>query len=138
MNRERVTAAIRVRYQETDQMAVAWHGHYVTWFEMARTEWWREQGQSYRELELSGILLPVLGVQVRFHARAHFDDLLHVDVGLQSYQGVRLVFNYNVTRPVDEKCIAEGTTEHTFVDREFNVIRLQRRSPEVHQLLIVD
>ena len=34
---------VRVRYCETDRMAVAHHGSYVAWLEEARTEWMRRQ-----------------------------------------------------------------------------------------------
>ena len=44
---------VRVRYCETDRMAVAHHGSYVAWFEEARTEWMRRLGKSYREISQS-------------------------------------------------------------------------------------
>lgn len=35
-----------VRYADTDQMGMAYHGNYVTWFEVGRTEMLRAQGMS--------------------------------------------------------------------------------------------
>lgn len=48
---------LRVRYQETDQMGVVFHGNYVTWFEIGRTEWIRNAGYDYKTIEEQGLLL---------------------------------------------------------------------------------
>ncbi len=127
---------VRVRYQETDQMGVAWHGNYVGWFEIARTEWWRSQGESYRELEEKGYYLPVLRMGCDYKESARFDDVLEVFPSLQSYNGARLTFSYRIERTSDRKVIAAGFTEHAFVDRSFHIVRIDRHLPQIHQVLI--
>ncbi len=57
---------VRVRYAETDQMGVAYHGEYFAWFEVGRTDLLRELGLTYRELEADGLRLPVIEVQARY------------------------------------------------------------------------
>ena len=57
---------IRVRYAETDAMGVAYHGHYFTWFEVARVELMRALGLRYRDLEAEGIYLPVVDCRARY------------------------------------------------------------------------
>lgn len=129
------TTHIQVRYRETDQMAVAWHGNYIEWFEVARLDWWREQGFSYRALEERGFLLPVLKVACEYHRASHFDDILAVTVSLKEYNGFRLAFDYQVTRPQDETPIASGLTEHVFTDRTLQPVRIERKLPDVHTVL---
>jgi acyl-CoA thioester hydrolase len=51
---------VRVRYADTDQMGVVYYANYLVWFEIGRTEWLRDAGWNYREMELSGVSLPVL------------------------------------------------------------------------------
>ena len=51
---------VKVRYQETDQMGVVYHGNYFTWFEIARVQLLEDLGFPYRELEKKGYFLPVL------------------------------------------------------------------------------
>ncbi|PGH40343.1 MAG: thioesterase, partial [Candidatus Nephrothrix sp. EaCA] len=51
---------IRVRYGETDQMGVVYYGVYAMYYEVGRVESLRQLGLSYRQLEETGILLPVL------------------------------------------------------------------------------
>ena len=67
---------IRVRYAETDQMGVVWHGNYLQYFEIGRTEALRACGWSYRGLEAAGIMLPLVEAHVEFLGRARYDDEL--------------------------------------------------------------
>ena len=69
------TTRLRVRFKETDQMGVVHHSEYPVWLEVARIEWLRERGLSYRELEDSGISLAVSELAVTYRAAARFDDL---------------------------------------------------------------
>lgn len=45
---------IRVRYGETDQMGVVYHGNYAQYFEIGRIEWLRDYGVSYKKMEEEG------------------------------------------------------------------------------------
>src|SRR5690625_5733421 len=72
------TTRLRVRFKETDQMGVVHHSEYPVWLEVARIEWLRDRGLSYRELEDSGISLAVSELEVTYRAAARFDDLLEV------------------------------------------------------------
>ena len=60
------TARIEVRYAETDQMGIVHHSVYAVWFEQARTEYFREAGASYADMEAEGFAAPVLELNVRF------------------------------------------------------------------------
>jgi acyl-CoA thioester hydrolase len=51
---------VRVRYAETDCMGVVYYANYFIWFEIGRTDWLRETGWNYREMEEAGIQLPVI------------------------------------------------------------------------------
>ena len=45
------TTSLRVRYAETDVMGVVYYANYLVWFEIGRTDWLRQTGQSYRDME---------------------------------------------------------------------------------------
>jgi len=74
---------VRVRYAETDQMGVVYHGHYFQYFEVARAEAIRELGFTYADMERTGIIMPVIEVQCRYLRPALYDDLLTVKVILK-------------------------------------------------------
>src|SRR6185369_16837603 len=92
------TSSVRVRYAETDQMGFAWHGNFLVWFEVGRTDLLRKQGFSYRELEQDGLRLPVIESQIRHLLPARYDDVLEVETKVEELRGARIVFSYVVRR----------------------------------------
>ncbi|MCR6719489.1 MAG: acyl-CoA thioesterase [Chitinophagaceae bacterium] len=73
---------IRVRYAETDQMGVVYHGNYFQYFEVARAESIRHLGLTYADMEKMGVIMPVIEVQCRYLRPARYDDLLTVRIML--------------------------------------------------------
>ncbi len=69
---------IRVRYAETDQMGIVYHGNYIPYFESSRAEAIRELGYTYADMEKMGIIMPVVDVHCRYLRPAKYDDLLTV------------------------------------------------------------
>ena len=51
---------LTVRYAETDMMGVVHHSRYYPWFEQARTDFIKETGLTYSDMERMGILLPLI------------------------------------------------------------------------------
>lgn len=116
---------VRVRYPETDRMGIAWHGHYLAWFELGRTEWMREAGCAYGEMEdRRGLFFPVVHVDARYRASARYDDRLFVETRLAKLGGVRVRFDYEIRERESGKLLATGSTEHAAVDREGRPCRL--------------
>lgn len=74
---------IRVRYAETDQMGIVYHGNYFLYFESARAESIRQLGYSYAEMEKKGVVMPVVDVHCRYLRPAKYDDLLTVKTVLK-------------------------------------------------------
>jgi acyl-CoA thioester hydrolase len=74
---------VRVRYAETDQMGVVYHGNYFEYFEVARAESIRQLGFTYADMEKLGVIMPVIEVQCRYLRPARYDDLLTVKVILK-------------------------------------------------------
>jgi acyl-CoA thioester hydrolase len=108
-------------------MGVAYHGHYLVWFEVGRTELMRQLGCTYAELEeQDGIFFPVIEVGARYHAPARYDQRLVVSTQLDAVQGVRVRFAYRVTRQEGNALLATGYTVHAAVGRDGRAMRLPR------------
>jgi acyl-CoA thioester hydrolase len=120
----RSSSSIRVRYAETDQMGVAYHGGYFAWFEVGRTDLLRGQGMTYRDLECSGLRLPVIETHARFLRPALYDDTLEIRTELTSLSGARVAFGYEVHRAGTEGALATGSTSHAAVDLQGRPRRL--------------
>lgn len=99
---------VRVRYGEVDRMGVVHHRHYLTYFELGRTEMLCDLGASYRDVEDEGTLLVVVDTGVRFIRPAGYEDELVVRTRLTEARGVRVRFEYEVRR--DGRLLATGFT----------------------------
>ena len=84
---------IRVRYSETDQMGVVYHGNYIPYFEIGRVEWLRNKGISYKKMEESGIALPIVNMNINYKKSAVYDELLTVHTVFKSQTSVKIEFD---------------------------------------------
>jgi acyl-CoA thioester hydrolase len=87
---------VRVRYAETDQMGVVYHGNYAQYFEMGRVEWLRNLGVSYKWMEDNGVMLPVVSLEMNYKKPARYDDVLRVKTVLKSQTSVKIEFDYEI------------------------------------------
>jgi len=87
---------VRVRYAETDQMGVAYHGAYVPWIEEGRTEWMRLQGRTYRSLEDEGLALAVTDLKLRYRKSFRYDDRFRIETWLVERKRVAVTLAYQL------------------------------------------
>ncbi len=106
---------IRVRYAETDQMGYVYYGNYAAYYEVARVESLRQLGLSYRDLEDTGIIMPVLENYSKYILPGRYDELLTVKVTIKKIPGFKIIFNYEIFNEAEE-LINIGETKLAFVD----------------------
>ena len=114
-------AQINVRYAETDQMGVVYHGNYLAWFEVARTRMFKDAGVAYRQLEAEGYYFPVLSVEAKYLRPALYDDDITVVATLREKPVLRVRVHYEVYR--GDTLLATGSTTHVFIDRQGRPVR---------------
>lgn len=107
--------ALRVRYGETDQMGVVYHGNYAHYFEIGRTEFLRELGVTYKSMENSGTMLPVIALECNFKKSAFYDDVLTITTVIKKKPMVKIEFEYEITNQHHE-LITTGSTILAFID----------------------
>lgn len=107
------TIDFRVRYGETDQMGVVYHGAYPSYFEMGRTEWLRNLGVTYRWMEEHDVMLPVVDLSIRYKQPAKYDDRLLLTTELRENPSYKITFDY-VLKNESEEVLATATTTLVF------------------------
>lgn len=105
----------RVRYSETDQMRVVYHGNYAQYFEVGRVEWLRNKGISYKWMEENGIMLPVVSLTMNYKKSARYDELLTLKTILKKQTTVRIEFDYELYNEQNE-LLTTGNSILVFVD----------------------
>lgn len=124
-------SVVRVRYAETDKMGVVYYANYLVWFEVARADLLRSLGWTYREMEHSGVSLPVIEAHCQYHRPARYDDELEIRASGQLLSPVRMEFTYEVRRVADDLVAATGHTVHAALDNDGKPCRLPSRIREV-------
>lgn len=117
-------------------MGVVYHANYLNWLEITRTEWIRELGIPYSQIEEQGLLLPVTEVQLKYLQPACYDDVIEVHMRMRDSTSLRMDFEYEVHRANDGLLLITGTTRHVWVNRDWKPVRLDRIMPELHQRII--
>jgi acyl-CoA thioester hydrolase len=118
---------VRVRYAETDRMGVVYYANYLVWFEVGRTEWLRDTGWSYREMEMDGVALPVIEAHCAYRQPARYDDEIEILTRATLMTPVRIRFDYEAIRRRDGVRVAEGYTVHAALDAAGRPCRLPER-----------
>jgi acyl-CoA thioester hydrolase len=118
---------LRVRYADTDQMGVVYYANYLVWFEVGRTEWLRQTGWSYREMERDGVALPVIEAHCDYRQPLRYDDEVEIATKAMLVTPVRIRFEYEVRRAADGDVAASGHTIHAAIDPAGKPCRLPAR-----------
>jgi acyl-CoA thioester hydrolase len=117
---------VKVRYGETDQMGVVYHGNYAQYFEIGRIEWLSSLGFSYKEMETQGIMLPVVVLNISYSKPAFYDEILTIKTTLLKLPKVSIEFEYELYNERDE-LLTKAYTKLVFVDTK---TRLPMRCPD--------
>jgi acyl-CoA thioester hydrolase len=109
----------RVRYADTDQMGYVYYGNYARLYEIGRVEALRSLGFSYKEMEDSGVMMPVYENHSKYIAPALYDELLTIRTTVKTIPSARVVFHYEILNNSD-KIVHTGETTLVFVKMENN------------------
>ncbi len=122
-----------VRYAETDKMGIVHHSVYPIWYELSRTEFIKEYGLTYTEMERQGIMLPLVEMSARFIMPADYEDELIVKTKIEKLTPVRIVFGYEVYKKGE--VINTGSTMHAITNVELRPINLKKVNPKLYYKL---
>jgi acyl-CoA thioester hydrolase len=100
-------------------MGYVYYGNYAQFFEVGRVEWLRSLGVSYKSLEASGIMLPVIQLNINYIKPAKYDDLLTIVTVLGNKPLVKIDFDFEILNEKKE-LLTTGFTRLVFMDMKKN------------------
>ncbi len=106
---------IRVRYGETDQMGVVYHGNYAQYLEVSRVEWLRSIGISYKKMEEEGVMLPVVNLNINFKKPALYDEVITIKTTMRETPTVKIIIDQELYNE-KEQLISNSSITLVFVD----------------------
>jgi len=126
---------IQISYADTDMMGVIYHGNYVKWLELGRSQLIEEVGFDYLEMEKSGYYAPVYNIEITYKKAIKLGDKVFVKTWVEKNQGLRTVYGFHIVNGNDE-IYAEGSTTHIVVKKvndEFKPVSFKKSFPEWFQ-----
>ncbi len=124
----------RVIYGDTDQMGVVYYANYLRWFERGRSEFLRQIGLPYGNIEAAGYHFPVAEVHCRYAQSARYDDVVEIATTLVDLGRASLSFEYKISRQADQLTLATGSTKHACIDREGQLKRVPKMLTDAVEL----
>jgi acyl-CoA thioester hydrolase len=110
----------------------------------------RHYRMAYNVMEDSGLLLPVIDVNVNYKKSAKFDDCVAVFTSVASFSPVRLEFQYEARKLSEEEfkhnggsgsaepfgeLLAKGSTKHMWVNQDWKPVRINKTAPDVYEVV---
>jgi acyl-CoA thioester hydrolase len=120
----RTPVKIRVIYADTDAMGIVYHTNYIRWFEVGRTELFRDMGILYTEVEAAGFNLPLTQVYCHYLLPTHYDDLVLVETKIEYMKRASMKFAYLLWDEDRKNILTGGYTVHACTDRGGKIIRI--------------
>ena len=105
----------RIRFNEADPMAIAWHGRYPLFFEEASEELGRRCGLSYRDFFDSGLRAPIVDLHIDYHQPLYLDEEFTIRASLIWHDGARLNTEFLLVKE-DGSLATSGYTVQLFTD----------------------
>ena len=120
----RTPVKIRAIYADTDAMGIVYHTNYIRWFEIGRTELFRDMGILYPEVEAAGFNLPLTQVYCHYHLPAHYDEILLVETRIAYFKRASMKFTYRIRDEIRKNLLTEGYTIHACTDQGGKIVRI--------------
>ena len=117
---------LKVRFCEVDSYEVAWHGHYISWFEVGRNDLASRFGLDPMQLKEVGLMAPVVDLSCKFKLPARYDEKITILTTMQRTETAKLIFHYT-------EVFAEGSTTHVLTDLKGTM--LYKVPPAIQQRL---
>jgi len=114
MSLDKKTVKIRVIYADTDAMGIVYHTNYIRWFETGRTEFFRNIGIAYRDVESGGFNLPLTQAYCHYHLPARYDDLVLLETDIDFIKRASIKFVHKIW---DEDDLVLLETDIDFIKR---------------------
>ena len=97
-------------------MGIAHHSNYLVWFEIGRTDFCRETGISYSEIERRGYLLVVTEIACRFRTPFRYDEEVLIRTSVSEVASRAMRFAYELYDSEAKELRASGFSAHLWLD----------------------
>lgn len=106
----------RTLYADTDRSQVVYHANYLRYFELGRASLMRDAAYTYKEIEASGFVYPIIEVGLTYHSPLFYDDAMWIHTRPSQLERVRLRFDYVILHGETREIVCQGFTRHCAIN----------------------
>ena len=107
---------LRVRFAETDLQGIVFNGNYLTYYDVAWTEYFRAMGMAWKDIVETGADTVLARTTIEFKSPAHFDDVLEVYTRVSKIGNTSITFDFEIYPEGDERLIGTSSSLYVCVD----------------------
>ncbi len=119
------TTLIKVRFNETDPLGIAWHGHYVTYFEDGRDAFGTQFGLKYMDIYNNGYVAPIVNLNCDYKKMLKYGETVLIETIYENYPSAKIIFKYKLYNAATLEVLATGSTTQVFLDLDKQQLQLQ-------------
>ena len=117
MKRFKFKETLRVRFAETDAQGVVWNGNYLTYFDVAMTEYLRAMGLAYQEVVGESLEFVLARFEIDYKAPAAFDDPVEIYTGVSRIGNASIAFGFEMFNGDNGLLLTQGQAIYVVLDR---------------------
>jgi acyl-CoA thioester hydrolase len=117
----RVQVERRIRFEETDQLAMVWHGRYASFFEDVRSAAGDRYGIGYMDFYRNGIVAPIRIMHIDYHHPLRFNETITIEGILHWTEAARINIEYHI-RNSEGRLSTTGHTVQVFIDQNTDLL----------------
>lgn len=122
------STTIKVRFNEVDPLGIAWHGHYVTYFEDGRDAFGNQFGLNYMDIFNNGYITPIVNLNCDYKKMLKFGETVLIETIYENHPSAKIIFKYKLYNAITLEVLATGSTTQVFLDIEKQQLQLQAPS----------
>ncbi len=130
------TIKLELRYSDTDQMGVIYHANYFSFFEQGRTQFLRDMGYEYYQLEEQGIIYPVRDVQCTYLKSIRFGEEIYLETRVDTFTKIKTTYYHEIKNKAGEICATARTTVVSVDKESFKPLRMDQAIPEIYKAYV--
>ena len=115
MHQLSASVELEIPFHDVDAMNVAWHGHYLKYFELARCALLRKFDYDYPQMRASGYMWPIVECNLKYVRPATYGQVLRVVATLLEYEN-RIRIGYEIRDAASGERLTKGYTIQVAVD----------------------
>lgn len=113
----------KVYFADTDSYGVTWHGTYLRWMEIGRTQYCDSIGCNLAELAKQDIHFPIVNIDIKYKSPAKLFDEIVIETEIVEVSKLSVTFNQVIKNKLTDKVYTTAKVKSVAVHMDGSLYR---------------